>query len=161
MITPELTGIYIPIAITALYLWAIYLLWTLDTKESYKSMASLTALWCLGWLGDIFSDISLLMRYEAVIFVFMWLFLRTFWGVMTSILTILMIVNNAIFLIKGGWPIHRMSIVSIIFIIQCVIWIVVVYYTRYERGKDNTSGGDPWYAMQGLFVGIQKLVRRY
>lgn len=155
----ELTTVYIPTAIAGLFIIAVIFLWSLKDSESYKKIAALTSLWVIAWIGPIWSDAWLLMWYEILIFVCMWLSLKSLSGVLLSLLTMMMAVNNGIFEITGGYDFDRWTVVSGIFVIQCVINIVVSYITHYQRGKENGGKYGHFQAMQGILLNLSFMGR--
>ncbi len=151
-----ITAFYLPAFLAAMYVWAIVRLWKIDQTETKRFILALTCIFGIAHINAIWLDASTLMWYEVLIFFPMWFGLKSRHGRALSILTIMMILNNGYFEIVGGWPLHRLSVVSFLFLIQCVIGIRLSYHPHYNQEKNQGSHHGSILAQVQALLGIHK-----
>ena len=112
-------------------------------------------------VSDIWTNPIVLAGYEFVVYLFIWHWpsKKSAPGTVMGVLTIGMIINNGIFVITGGYDLYRMSVVGLLFFLQCVFGIGLSYYTRYKRGKNNGGNGAWQHVLEKIQLAFAKMDR--
>jgi len=129
--------IYLPLFYLAAYLIALV---TSAATEQWKTALYLTLLYMVGWIDSIWYDPTTHMMADLAIFSLIIFTSTKKDGLTLSIITLLMVMSSGVFVIQGGSEFYRLSIINILFLIQCLIAIGVGIMSHKTPDKRNSNG---------------------
>ena len=138
-------------AFFANYIQIFYMVWFIAalslaiSADLWRSAIFLSLLYVCAWIPGIWFNAPVHMLANFVIFVLMVITYTTRLGWLLAVLTCAMMLTNGYFTLAEGSEFWRLSIINLLFLLQCLITIGLSYNAH--RTRKRKPGND-----DGLFM---------